>query len=126
MVLVTDGNVGVGEGSLKNSLNKYMSKEEDLEGSFPIPFPCKLYVMCVASKEESIFQQSLPHYQKLVDINKGGGEVFVPEPELTSDNVQAMFKQMAHKCFSPFEADLHCGKLDCAVNIFPAPEHYNG
>lgn len=52
VVLVTDGALGIGKGSLRNSLQTLKQRGDDKKFPLPFPFPTKLYIMCVANAEE--------------------------------------------------------------------------
>lgn len=70
VILVTDGSVGVGPGSLKHSLQT-CSARESTESKFPLPFtfPCKLHVLCVANPNDPDLKTALPLYQQLINLN---------------------------------------------------------
>ncbi|CAB1331771.1 unnamed protein product, partial [Coregonus sp. 'balchen'] len=52
VVLVTDGSLGIGKGSLRHSLQTLKGRPEDKKFPLPFPFPAKLFVMCIANAEE--------------------------------------------------------------------------
>lgn len=52
VVLVTDGCLGIGRGSLRHSLATHNQRSESNRFPLPFPFPSKLYVMCMANLEE--------------------------------------------------------------------------
>lgn len=52
IVLVTDGCLGIGRGSLRHSLATHSQRSESNRFPLPFPFPSKLYVMCMANLEE--------------------------------------------------------------------------
>lgn len=52
MVLVTDGALGIGRGSLRHSLATMKQRGEDKRFPLPFPFPTKLYIVCIANAEE--------------------------------------------------------------------------
>lgn len=60
VVLVTDGSLGIGKGSLRNSLQTLKHRGDDKKFPLPFPFPTKLYIMCVANAEE--VSSSLPFF----------------------------------------------------------------
>ncbi|XP_033108832.1 integrator complex subunit 14-like [Anneissia japonica] len=120
VILITDGNVGVSQGSLKHSLHNY-SKSDNR--SFPLPynFPAKLNIVLIASLAELQHKNSLTMFQKLVDINKNG-EVYVADAPLSTSNIQQTFTKMATSSYVPHYAKLHCGNLLSYVKLHPAPE----
>ena len=133
VLLVTDGNGGTGDSSLKASLLKQANDAQvttmvpNTDEAFPLPFqfPCKLHVMCVAPPTDKALARSLPYYQKLVELNNNRGEVFTPEGNLTAKSVEGMFKKMCSEYFTPFTGTLKCGNLTCGVQVFPAPDTYD-
>lgn len=52
MVLVTDGALGIGRGSLRHSLQTVKQRVDDKKFPLPFQFPSKFYVMCIANAEE--------------------------------------------------------------------------
>lgn len=52
VVLVTDGCLGIGRGSLRHSLATHNQRGESNRFPLPFPFPSKLYIMCMANLEE--------------------------------------------------------------------------
>lgn len=52
VVLVTDGSLGIGKGSLRHSLQTLKHRAEDKKFPLPFPFPCKFFILCVANAEE--------------------------------------------------------------------------
>lgn len=61
VVLVTDGCLGIGRGSLRHSLATHSQRSESNRFPLPFPFPSKLYVMCMANLEE-VMSYSLLHW----------------------------------------------------------------
>ncbi|XP_064607763.1 integrator complex subunit 14-like [Liolophura sinensis] len=129
VILVTDGNAGTGPGSLRHSLNSLANKESrGPEEKFPLPFafPCKLHVVCISNPGDGELNSSLPLYQQLIDMNGRGGEVFVPEGQLSLRSVQQVFLRLGETYYTPYYGLLRCGNLKCQVNLFPPPETYVG
>lgn len=63
MVLVTDGSLGIGKGSLRHSLQTQKHRGEDKKFPLPFPFPCKLFILCVANAEEVlVYSFTRNHY----------------------------------------------------------------
>ncbi|XP_011795950.1 PREDICTED: von Willebrand factor A domain-containing protein 9 [Colobus angolensis palliatus] len=60
VVLVTDGCLGIGRGSLRHSLATQNQRSESNRFPLPFPFPSKLYIMCMANLEE--------YSRKLIDL----------------------------------------------------------
>ncbi|XP_012892194.1 PREDICTED: von Willebrand factor A domain-containing protein 9-like [Dipodomys ordii] len=52
VVLVTDGCLGIGRGSLRHSLATHNQRSDSNRFPLPFPFPSKLYIMCMANLEE--------------------------------------------------------------------------
>ncbi|ESO88197.1 hypothetical protein LOTGIDRAFT_206942 [Lottia gigantea] len=127
VVLVTDGSPGIGQGSLKHFLQTYSENDDQTNNAkspVPFKFPCKLHVVCIANNNDSELKNSLPLYEKLIEINGQGGEVFYPEGQLNLKSVQQTFSNLAEKYFNPFHGMLHCGNLKNAVHVYPAPIPY--
>ena len=70
VILVTDGSSGMGQGSLKHSLQTY-SQDTGANAKFPLPFPfpAKLHILCISNPGDHDLKAALPLYQKLIDIN---------------------------------------------------------
>ncbi|XP_042543445.1 integrator complex subunit 14-like isoform X2 [Dipodomys spectabilis] len=51
VVLVTDGCLGIGRGSLRHSLATHNQRSDSNRFPLPFPFPSKLYIMCMATLE---------------------------------------------------------------------------
>ncbi|XP_041364746.1 integrator complex subunit 14-like [Gigantopelta aegis] len=120
IILITDGNAGTGPGSLKHSLER-AAKSPDEKFPLPFAFPCILNIVCLANPTDPDLQSSLPLYQKLVELSSFGGEVFVPETVLNMKSVQEMFLRLANRYYAPFYGNLHCGNMNCAVQLYPSP-----
>ncbi|KAK6179916.1 hypothetical protein SNE40_012164 [Patella caerulea] len=127
VILITDGSPGIGQGSLKNFLLSYSqndAKTNNAKSPLPFKFPCKLHVVCIASGSDPDFKNSLSMYEKMIEINGQGGEVFYPESTLSLKSVQQTFSNLAEKYFHPFHGVLHCGNLKNSVQLFPHPVPY--
>ncbi|XP_013781379.1 integrator complex subunit 14-like [Limulus polyphemus] len=124
IILVTDGSTGIGPNSLKQRLQDIGTKTKETEQRFPLPFPfpSKLHVVCLSNPKDSNLQVSIPLYQKLIDMNGGNGQVFVPEGNLNLKTVQQMFLKLAETYYRPFHGTLHCGNLNCNISLSPPPE----
>ena len=72
---------GIGEDSLQRQLVRY---EEGDAIDFPLPFtfPGNLYVMCLGLASDPRVQNSLPLYQKLIDITGQSGQIYTPDAPL--------------------------------------------
>lgn len=90
----------------------------------PFPFPCKLHITCIGNSTDPFVEDSLPIFQKLLDVSNGGGQVFIPEGQLTLKSVQAMFMKLADLYYKPFHGMLHCGNLTSSVSLSPPPEPF--
>ncbi|XP_066557346.1 integrator complex subunit 14 [Amia ocellicauda] len=122
VVLVTDGALGIGRGSLRHSLLTMKQRGEDKKFPLPFAFPSKLYIMCIASMEELQSSDALNNLEQLVSINGGEGQVLAVEGPLCLKNVQAMFGKLIDQAYSPFHAVLRCGHQASDVQVFPRPE----
>lgn len=122
IVLVTDGCLGIGKGSLLNSLSSLSQRGESNRFPLPFPFPSKLYVMCMANLEELQNSDSLDCLERLIDLNNGEGQIFTIDGPLCLKNVQSMFGKLIDVAYTPFHAVLKCGNLSSDVQVFPRPE----
>ncbi|XP_048887206.1 integrator complex subunit 14 isoform X2 [Brienomyrus brachyistius] len=122
VVLVTDGSLGIGRGSLRHSLQTIKQRGDDKKFPLPFLFPSKLYVMCIASAEELQYGDALENLEQLLNLNGGEGQIFTMEGPLCLKNVQSMFGKLIDQAYSPFHAVLRCGNLSSDVQVFPRPE----
>ncbi|XP_063304845.1 integrator complex subunit 14 [Pelobates fuscus] len=124
IVLVTDGCLGIGRGSLHHSLATINQRSESNRFPLPFPFPSKLYVMCMANLEELQSSDSLDCLERLIDLNNGEGQIFTIDGPLCLKNVQSMFGKLIDVAYTPFHAVLKCGNLSSDVQVFPRPEPF--
>uniref|UniRef100_A0A673YKZ3 Integrator complex subunit 14 n=1 Tax=Salmo trutta TaxID=8032 RepID=A0A673YKZ3_SALTR len=122
VVLVTDGSLGIGKGSLRNSLQTLKGRPEDKKFPLPFPFPAKLFVMCIANAEELQMTDTMHNLVQLLQLNGGDGQIFTMEGQLCLKSVQSMFGRLIDAAYSPFPAVLRCGNLASDVQVFPRPE----
>ncbi|XP_034032317.1 integrator complex subunit 14 [Thalassophryne amazonica] len=122
VVLVTDGSLGIGKGSLRHALQTLKHRGEDKKFPLPFPFPTKLYITCVASAEELQMTDAMENLKELLRLSGGDGQIFTMEGPLCLKSVQAMFGRLIDQAYSPFHATLHCGNLSADVQVFPRPE----
>ncbi|XP_059151327.1 integrator complex subunit 14-like [Physella acuta] len=126
VLLITDGSIGVGTGSLKRSLET-INLRQSVEEKFPLPFsfPCKLHIVCIGNPNEPDVRSALPYYQKLIDIGQQGGELFTIDGPISFKSVEDVFNRLAEKYYNPFCGTLTCGHFNCAINLFPKPEPFD-
>ncbi|XP_043530533.1 integrator complex subunit 14 [Chiloscyllium plagiosum] len=122
VILVTDGSLGIGRGSLRHSLSLLSQRSEDSKFPLPFPFPSKLYIMCIANLEELQTTDTLDILERLIDLNNGEGQIFTIDGPLCLKNVQSMFGKLIDQAYSPFHAVLKCGHLVSDMQMFPRPE----
>ncbi|KAK6309428.1 hypothetical protein J4Q44_G00208910 [Coregonus suidteri] len=122
VVLVTDGSLGIGKGSLRHSLQTLKGRPEDKKFPLPFPFPAKLFVMCIANAEELQMTDTMDNLDQLLQLNGGDGQIFTMEGQLCLKSVQSMFGRLIDAAYSPFPAVLRCGNLASDVQVFPRPE----
>ncbi|XP_063600703.1 integrator complex subunit 14-like [Penaeus indicus] len=122
IVLVTDGNAGIGQHAMQKSL---MSPHSRGAAQFPLPFPfpAKLSIVCIANPSEPGFQTSKPLYQRLIELN-GEGDILVPEGGLSKKSVSELFEQLIKNNFSSYSGTLHCGNLSAPITLSPPPQPY--
>ncbi|KAJ8344473.1 hypothetical protein SKAU_G00318020 [Synaphobranchus kaupii] len=122
VVLVTDGSLGIGRGSLRHSLATMKQRGDDKKFPLPFPFPAKLYIMCIANAEELQSSDTLDNLEQLLILSAGGGQIFTMEGQLCLKSVQSMFGKLIDQAYTPFHAVLRCGNLSSDVQVFPRPE----
>lgn len=128
MIVVTDGRMGVGCQSLKSSLQMFRQQRDRAnEDKFPLPFPfsSRIHVLCIEDSVASKLSTSISFYQKMIDINGGEGQVFVPEGPLSFKTVRQMFLKLCETYYVPFHGVLRCGNLFSHVQLSPPPEPYH-
>uniref|UniRef100_A0A8C6LIJ5 Integrator complex subunit 14 n=1 Tax=Nothobranchius furzeri TaxID=105023 RepID=A0A8C6LIJ5_NOTFU len=122
VVLVTDGSLGIGKGSLRHSLQTLKQREEDKKFPLPFPFPTKMFILCVANAEELQATDAMENLEELLRLSGGDGQIFTVDGPLCMKSVQAMFGLLIDHAYSPFHAVLYCGNLSSDVQVFPRPE----
>ncbi|XP_059809138.1 integrator complex subunit 14 isoform X3 [Hypanus sabinus] len=122
VILVTDGSLGIGRGSLRHSLSILHQRSEENKFPLPFPFPSKLYIMCIANLEELQATDTLDVLERLIDLNNSEGQIFTIDGPLCLKNVQSMFGKLIDQAYSPFHAVLKCGHLVSDMQMFPRPE----
>uniref|UniRef100_A0A671SFR3 Integrator complex subunit 14 n=1 Tax=Sinocyclocheilus anshuiensis TaxID=1608454 RepID=A0A671SFR3_9TELE len=96
VVLVTDGALGIGRGSLRHSLQTVKQRVEDKKFPLPFPFPSKLYVMCIANAEEvhyKLIDQAYSPFHAVMRCGNLTSDVQVfprPEPVTIDEEVDPM------------------------------------
>ncbi|ELU02608.1 hypothetical protein CAPTEDRAFT_229105 [Capitella teleta] len=120
VIIFTDGNVGVGSGSLKDDLQGL-----DMVTESQRDFPCKIQIVCISPPKDPALEVSLPLYRKLIALSTDHGDVYLPDSVLSVSSVKLLMETLNVAHFNPFEAKLHCGHLSSSVNLHPAPEIYD-
>lgn len=120
VILVTDGRTGSGQGSLRELLEGKRKENSDQPSPFPIPFPCKIHVVCIATANE--LGGDLMLFQRLCDSTSVGGSVYVPDMPLTVQSVQNVFTRLAQTHYISYEGTLSCGHLQSKITLSPPPD----
>lgn len=122
VILVTDGRTGSGQGSLRELLDgkRTNTLNPDQPSPFPIPFPCKIHVVCIANSNE--LGANLTLFQRLCDSTGVGGSVYVPDAPLSIQSVQNMFTRLAQTHYVSYEGTLSCGHLQSKITLSPSPD----
>lgn len=120
VILVTDGRTGSGQGSLRDLLDGKRSSNPDQPSPFPIPFPCKIHVVCIATSNE--LGADLMLFQRLCDSTGVGGSVYVPDVPLSVQSVQSVFNRLAQTHYIGYEGTLSCGHLQSKITLSPPPD----
>ncbi|KAH9518396.1 Integrator complex subunit 14 [Bulinus truncatus] len=125
VILITDGSLGVGIGSLKRSLET-INTRQSVEEKFPLPFPfpCKLHIVCIGNSNDPDVRSALPYYQKLIDVGNQGGEIFTLDGAVSFKSVEEAFHRLTEKYYNPYCGTLTCGNFNCSVQLFPKPEPF--
>ena len=124
---MTDGTTGCGHRSLQKCLETWDQRDpSNPEEKFPLPFNfnCKLHIMVIGNPNDPDVKNSLPLFERLIEINGQGGEVFVPDGPLSLKTVQSMFQRMAENYYMPYYGVLKCGNFRNNIQLYPAPEIY--
>jgi len=124
VILITDGNSGVGSTSLQHILAQAAKNPGDEKFPIPFSFTSKLHVVCIAPSDDPVMQKSLPHYRNLIDMNGGQGDLYTVDGALTLKSVEDMFNLLSEQHLKPLTASLTCGHLKCTVNVQPPPDKY--
>jgi len=124
IILVTDGRVGVGSGSLKDSLKK--AKVD--EGEFPLPFsfPSNLSIVCLDEPGiDENFAENMNCYRDLIKLNNGNGEIYTPEGPLSNASVEQLFQKIIKTHYQVYTGTLFCGNLSSKITLLPFPNFKN-
>lgn len=146
VILITDGNSGIGLMSLGDSLNSLNVTRDINPFPLPFPYPGKLSIVCIGSQQGRLkidicvciyfiylniilsvifsdpsLQAGLPLYQRLVDLAGGDSIVLVPESPLSKYSVAACFQKLAEANYVSFQGYLKCGHLGSRILLSPAP-----
>lgn len=123
IVLVTDGNAGLGQQSLHKAM---MSVNSRVASQFPLPFPfpAKLNIICIANPNEPCLQSSTLLYQRLVDLN-GEGDIMIPEGPPSIKSVTTIFETLIKTNFITYSGTLNCGNLSAPITLSPPPQPYS-
>lgn len=125
LILVTDGRIGTGSGSLKESLEKVRTEEN----KFPLPFsfPCSLSVVCLTNLKQDANEVSLStvFYRRLIGMNNNCGEIYVPEGPLNLNSVEKCFDKIIQTHYDTYEGVLSSGNLKSDITLSPTPNFKN-
>ncbi len=124
LILVTDGRVGTGKGSLKESLSQNGTEE----GKFPLPFsfPCNLSVVCVTdSIMDENLTENLSYYRQLIHVNRQIGDIYLPASPLSTKSMQQCFQRVIQANYDSYEGTLFSGNLKTDITLSPTPNFKN-
>lgn len=124
LILVTDGRIGIGSGSLGESLKNAKIENED----FPLPFsfPCNMSIVCLSDPNaDENFAENMSCYRELVKHNNSNGEIYIPESPLTKANVEEVFQKIMESHYETYIGTLSCGKLNSLITLLPYPNFKN-
>lgn len=120
VILVTDGSIGSGYGSLKDLLDGKEDRMTETPCPLPFPFPSKLHVVCIGTQSE--LGPNMMLFQQLCDMNGGGGSVYVPDAPISVQSVQNCFTRLAQTHYMNYEGVLSCGHLKSNIMLSPPPD----
>lgn len=112
--------MGVGPTSLKYILNNIPGGAL----AIPYPFQSKIHVMVLGNASDPVIIQNITVFKKLIELNDGGGSVFVPEGPLNFKTTHQMFMKLSETYYKSFRAILRCGKLVSHVSLYPPPDSH--
>uniref|UniRef100_A0A2K5I3I9 von Willebrand factor A domain-containing protein 9 n=1 Tax=Colobus angolensis palliatus TaxID=336983 RepID=A0A2K5I3I9_COLAP len=95
VVLVTDGCLGIGRGSLRHSLATQNQRSESNRFPLPFPFPSKLYIMCMANLEEKLIDLAYTPFHAVLKCGHLTADVQVfprPEPFVVDEEIDPIPK----------------------------------
>ena len=124
IILVTDGRVGVGSGSLKESLKNVKIDS----GEFPLPFsfPSNLSIVCLGDPTvDENFTENINCYRDLIKLNNNNGEIYIPERPLSNGHVEQVFQKIIKTHYEIYAGTLFCGNLNSQVTLLPFPNFKN-
>ncbi|EFN81321.1 integrator complex subunit 14 isoform X1 [Harpegnathos saltator] len=124
VILITDGNTGIGPMSLAHSLNTLNIVQDVNPFPLPFPYPGKLSVVCIAPQQDLALQRGLPLYQRLIDLAGGDSIVLVPDSPLSKYSVATCFQKLAETNYVSFQGYLKCGHLGSRISLSPPPMPY--
>merc|ERR1712013_516063 len=117
IILITDGTIGVGEGSLRDLI-----ASSDRKFPYLFSFPCHLSVVCLSPEVEN--GESRAHFEQLIQLNHNKGEFLAPDT-LTELGVTQCCARLTNLHYKRFECMLKCGHMECAVRLSPPPNFHN-
>ena len=115
VILITDGTSGIGEGSLKESLDTLDDRNEDSVFPLPFDFPSELNIICLNESEKD-----LKLFEDLISINYNKGRLYALESS-SEKNVQECFERLLKVHYDKFEVILKCGNFESFVSLSPSP-----
>ncbi|XP_065672725.1 integrator complex subunit 14 [Hydra vulgaris] len=122
LIFITDGQCGIGECSLQESLKTINQKQKDVHFPIPFSFPCNLSIICLASHNE--LRATKKYFEQLITMNYEKGELIIPD-SLTESNVQKCFNRLLSLHYNKYEGTLKCGHFESQVTLSPPPSFQN-
>lgn len=131
LIIVTDGQTGVGEGSLKDIFNNSTNKRQDK--SFPVPFsfPCHFSIVSLSlssqpnsGNHDLVKDSSKLHFEQLIEMNYKKGDLYIPDT-ITVGGVSKCFNRILNTRYCTFETTIKCGHFQSGVTLFPPPMIHN-
>ncbi|XP_065322354.1 integrator complex subunit 14-like isoform X1 [Gordionus sp. m RMFG-2023] len=135
IIVVSDGNIGSGYGSLRAHF------QTKTQRPISFPFPCAFYILLINDIQN--IQMTLPHYEKLAgEINTVNRcKIFYPFWDETINghknsyhgedmksplgrSLECMFEKVFLECFEPQVSQVICGNITGKASIFPPIPRY--
>ncbi|CAL8099661.1 unnamed protein product [Orchesella dallaii] len=114
ILLVTDGSLGFGSGSLRDVARS----------SKKFPFPAKMNVLSLNDPEDKNFAESCQMLKKLIEVTCEDGCIYLPENHLNSKECSTLVEKICAKDYTPYKGTIKCGHMSSKVTLCPPPQPF--